>query len=276
MPLRGAAEPRRSSRRRQAAPPSQQQGGACGQDALAESVWGAESPWVAHANYQYLLTRHDGRTRLFRCSECVYRGDRLYHARMHYERIHVNGGRCMPSRHKYRADAAPRSAPRKRKRAAGPSGAPGAPGAAPRDAVDGKGTLPLARVFTFGSPFFQDGGPGLLFDAAGMRAFELPLFAEDGGPPPAGALASAALDSAAAEDADLGFLMPGYPLWEWEKFGLSDLVAGELEHWLCGHNKSTTQPPDAVHREAEKLIELLQARVRRSRVLLDSWLRRNK
>jgi hypothetical protein len=165
---------------------------------LAESVWGAESSWVAHANYQYLLTRHDGRTLLFRCSECVYRGDRLYHARMHYERIHVNGGRCMPSRHKYRADdaprRAPRSAPRKRKRAD--------LGGAPRDTVDGKGTLPLARVFTFGSPFFQDGGPGLLFDAAGMRAFELPLFAEDGGPPPAGALASAAAPASSAAALD--------------------------------------------------------------------------
>jgi hypothetical protein len=174
----------------------------------------------------------------------------------------------MPSRHKYRADAsadaAPRRAPR-RKRAD--------LGAATRATIDGKErklerTLPLARVFTFGSPFFQDGGPGLLFDAAGMRVFELPLFAEDA---PAGALASAA-----AEAADLGFLMPGYPLWEWEQFGLSDLVAGELEHWLCGHNKSATQPPDAAHREAEKLIELLQARVRRSRVLLDSRLRSNK
>jgi hypothetical protein len=274
MPLCGsgesrAAEPRRSARRRQAVQPSQQ-------DALAESVWSAQSPWVAHHTHPYLLTRHHGGIRWFRCSKCEYWNDRFYHAKMHYERIHVNQGRCMPSRRKYRAEAAPRSAtpPRKRKCAAPRDAIDGKSTlprkrkcAAPGDGVDGKSTLPLARVFTFGSPFFQDEGPGLLFDAAGMRAFELPLFAED-------RLSSAA--APAAEDDDLGYLMPGYRLWDWEKFDLSDLVAGELEHWLCVHNKSTTQPPDAVHREAEMLLELMRARVRRSRVALDSCLRQNK
>jgi hypothetical protein len=66
--------------------------------------------------------------------------------------------------------------------------------------------------------------------------------------------------------------MPGYSLWPWEKFDLSDLVGGELEHWLCVHNKNATQPPDAVLREAEMRLDLMRTRLLRSRALLASCL----
>eukprot|EP00961_Rhodomonas_salina_P237074 3204345-Rhodomonas_salina.1 len=36
---------------------------------------------------------YDGFETWFRCTECEYCNTRLYHARMHYLRIHVGGGR---------------------------------------------------------------------------------------------------------------------------------------------------------------------------------------
>ena len=44
---------------------------------------------------------HDGHTRWYRCCECSYFNDRSYHCRMHYERIHVNGGREMVGKLKF-------------------------------------------------------------------------------------------------------------------------------------------------------------------------------
>jgi hypothetical protein len=154
---------------------------------------------------------------------------------MHHERIHVKRGRCYPSRRKYGAsDALASDAPKVSL----------ASRAAPACPTEARFLPPLARVFTFGSPFFPD--------AAGMRP---PLF-EDRLP------AAGSGHGAAPEGADLGYLMPGYRLWAWENFDLPCLVAGELEHWLCVHNKNATQPPDAAHREAERLLELTRARVR--------------
>jgi hypothetical protein len=47
-----------------------------------------------------LLTYHDGRKRWYHCTQCKYFNDRLYHSKMHYQRIHVmqvcvcGGGVC--------------------------------------------------------------------------------------------------------------------------------------------------------------------------------------
>ena len=245
----GAAELRRSSRPRQAvqpSPPKVPKKGASAQDALAESLWSGKSQWVAHQTHPYLLTRVCGRKRWFRCAQCEYQSDRFYHSRMHYERIHVNHGRSMPGKRKYAALAAGAALPQRHHHQR-PAGA--------------------ARVFTFGSLFFQDEGLGLVLDCAGMRPPRSPpLSAEDslsGSKRAQGA-------EGAAEDEDLAYLMPGYSLWHWEKFDLSDLVGGELEHWLRVHNKNATQPPDAVYKEAETRLDLMRTRLVRSRALLDS------
>jgi len=50
---------------------------------------------VLHAKHAWLLTVHDGAKRWYHCRECDYSGDRLYHARMHHERIHVNQGKAV-------------------------------------------------------------------------------------------------------------------------------------------------------------------------------------
>jgi hypothetical protein len=120
------ATPRSSGRRQAPAAqkPSQQKGGrgAYVQDAVAASVWSAsparhrrpessaddaaradsaKCTWVVHETHPYLLTRLDGKKRWFHCSKCEYWNDRLYHTKMHYERIHVNQGRSMPRKRKY-------------------------------------------------------------------------------------------------------------------------------------------------------------------------------
>ena len=48
-----------------------------------------------------LLTYHDGRKRWYHCTQCKYFNDRLYHSKMHYQRIHVNQGKSMPRKRKY-------------------------------------------------------------------------------------------------------------------------------------------------------------------------------
>eukprot|EP00802_Teleaulax_amphioxeia_P006734 Tamp_06739.p1 GENE.Tamp_06739~~Tamp_06739.p1 ORF type:complete len:776 (-),score=131.94 Tamp_06739:318-2567(-) len=103
----------------------QDEGPAVSFDAVAASVWSASparrrpensvqddaamgdgraasaGKWVVHETHPYLLTRLDGKKRWFHCSKCEYRNDRLYHTKMHYERIHVNQGRSMPRKRKY-------------------------------------------------------------------------------------------------------------------------------------------------------------------------------
>ena len=48
-----------------------------------------------------LLTYHDGRKRWYHCTQCKYFNDRLYHSKMHYQRIHLNNGKSMPRKRKY-------------------------------------------------------------------------------------------------------------------------------------------------------------------------------
>ena len=57
------------------------------------------------SEFEGLDAYHDGQKWWYRCRECAYFNDRSYHSRMHYQRIHVNGGRAMQSRRKF-ADAA--------------------------------------------------------------------------------------------------------------------------------------------------------------------------
>lgn len=57
--------------------------------------------WTPCENRPELLTFHDGQKRWFHCSKCEYWNDRLYHTKMHYERIHVKQGRSMPRKRKY-------------------------------------------------------------------------------------------------------------------------------------------------------------------------------
>jgi hypothetical protein len=48
-----------------------------------------------------LLTFHDGKKRWYHCQKCEYFNDRLYHSKMHFERIHVKMGKSMPRKRKY-------------------------------------------------------------------------------------------------------------------------------------------------------------------------------
>ncbi len=48
-----------------------------------------------------LKTYYDGSKRWYHCSLCSYFNDRLYHSKMHYERIHVKKGRSIPRKQKY-------------------------------------------------------------------------------------------------------------------------------------------------------------------------------
>ena len=65
---------------------------------VADSAPGLRHPdtsgwnWQPCENRPELLTYHDGRKRWFHCSKCEYWNDRLYHTKMHYERIHVKQG----------------------------------------------------------------------------------------------------------------------------------------------------------------------------------------
>ncbi|KAJ1474465.1 hypothetical protein T484DRAFT_3260145 [Baffinella frigidus] len=66
-----------------------------------ESLWESSRTAVLHRKHDWLLTRHDGTKRWYHCRQCDYSGDRLYHCKMHYERIHVNQGKAMQNKRKY-------------------------------------------------------------------------------------------------------------------------------------------------------------------------------
>jgi hypothetical protein len=53
------------------------------------------------SEHEGLLTFHDGRKRWYHCQNCEYHNDRLYHSKMHFERIHVKNGKSMPRKRKY-------------------------------------------------------------------------------------------------------------------------------------------------------------------------------
>jgi hypothetical protein len=48
-----------------------------------------------------MLQQTNSKAVVFKCSQCNYVGDRLYHSMKHYERIHENGGRPTAIRRKY-------------------------------------------------------------------------------------------------------------------------------------------------------------------------------
>ena len=53
------------------------------------------------SEHEGLLTLHDGTKRWYHCEFCDYRNDRLYHSKMHFQRIHVKNGKSMPRKRKY-------------------------------------------------------------------------------------------------------------------------------------------------------------------------------
>ena len=53
------------------------------------------------SQYEGLYTYHDGTKRWFHCISCQYYSDRLYHSKMHYQRIHINGGKAMEKKRKF-------------------------------------------------------------------------------------------------------------------------------------------------------------------------------
>jgi len=46
--------------------------------------------------------KYEGKKAWFYCSRCSYKNDRQYHAKMHFLRIHVNGGNSCESKRKYK------------------------------------------------------------------------------------------------------------------------------------------------------------------------------
>ena len=66
------------------------------------AVW----QWQA-SEHNGLLTYHDGAKRWYHCRECDYFNDRLYHCKMHYDRIHVKEGKAMARKRKYPATDLP-------------------------------------------------------------------------------------------------------------------------------------------------------------------------
>jgi len=63
------------------------------------------------------------------------------------------------------------------------------------------------------------------------------------------ALESSALEPSAGSD--LGFLMPSYSVWEWEKFHLPEIVCDELERCVEWHNFNATRLQYTVAVEVE-------------------------
>jgi hypothetical protein len=85
-----------------------------------------------------LLTYHDGNKRWYHCRECQYFNDRLYHCKMHYERIHVKEGKAMARKRKYPSSDLPEMIPQ-------PDIVPHAVDNSPRRSVSG---TPQHRVKT--------------------------------------------------------------------------------------------------------------------------------
>lgn len=61
---------------------------------------GPNTQWEK-SEHDGLLTYHDGRKWWFHCQCCDYLNDRLYHTKMHYQRIHVQEGKAMTRKRKY-------------------------------------------------------------------------------------------------------------------------------------------------------------------------------
>jgi hypothetical protein len=60
----------------------------------------SDIPWEP-TKHVGLLSYFDGTKRWYHCCFCAYMNDRLYHSKMHYERIHVKKGRSIPRKQKY-------------------------------------------------------------------------------------------------------------------------------------------------------------------------------
>ena len=69
--------------------------------AHAPRVGSAQNIGWSKSEHEGLLFLHDGTKRWYHCELCDYMNDRLYHSKMHYQRIHINNGKSMPRKRKY-------------------------------------------------------------------------------------------------------------------------------------------------------------------------------
>ena len=67
--------------------------------------------YISHLNggspSEDLRVESDGKKWWYGCTKCLYRSDRKYHAKMHFMRCHVNGGRGCNGRRKYKCPPPP-------------------------------------------------------------------------------------------------------------------------------------------------------------------------
>jgi len=67
--------------------------------------------YISHLNggspSEDLRVESDGKKWWYGCTKCLYRSDRKYHAKMHFMRCHVNGGRGCNGRRKYKCPSPP-------------------------------------------------------------------------------------------------------------------------------------------------------------------------
>jgi hypothetical protein len=79
----------------------------------------------------------------------------------------------------------------------------------------------------------------------------------------AGTISTQASALAPQAGSDLGFLVPGYSLWEWEKFDLPEIISGEFECCLRWHNLNATRKQHNVAAELEMGVNALRERISR-------------
>lgn len=81
--------------------------GACSGDSAKNTDGIDAKDWAWEEScHEGLLTFHDGKKRWYHCTTCQYFNDRLYHSKMHYERIHVRQGKSMPRKRKVKGGLA--------------------------------------------------------------------------------------------------------------------------------------------------------------------------
>ena len=69
-----------------------------------QGLWGNE--WKPTEYFGVVTSEGtETRPRMFACTQCDYQGHRMYHTRMHHERIHVAKGRAVPGKWKFQTPA---------------------------------------------------------------------------------------------------------------------------------------------------------------------------
>lgn len=70
-------------------------------DSAASGEGTAQNNGWNKSEHEGLLSLYDGTKRWYHCEHCDYMNDRLYHSKMHYQRIHIKNGKSMPRKRKY-------------------------------------------------------------------------------------------------------------------------------------------------------------------------------